>query len=200
MFDKTYRESVKKANKRTTQLEPLYEKYLTTIARCLNDNGEFQSKDLESMGLKASTASKYIKRLLKNKELELARKTGLSRVYRLPVVELPVIEDTANYSEGVLQYASDHIGQRYSVSQMAKDLNIPIGSIYQVVYALQKRNLLDNSFNLGGEKVEATPTSVEAQESTPSTFIDDVDGFVWMFIKASGSVNVLEFLKYLKEM
>lgn len=176
----------------------------------LAENGSANSYDINTViGVKkGSTASLYyLGDLVKEDKIEFINTRP--RTYSLKGTGTAVLE---KWASDVLEFASKNVNKRFSVYGMADILNIPRGSIYRAVNALQKRNLLAKDFNMGSEPLEsATETApveatvelkageepTETKPKTDELFVK-VEFLVWLYVKETRDTDLLHFLTWLE--
>jgi len=161
------------------------------------------------MGAPDDNIDRALKLLL---ESERVTKTKTRPLYFsvVSVTPTPTEEDmeteAVRRSDAILQYASDHVNTAFSMKELAEATDIPVGSIYQEVYRLQKRKLLDKKFNKGNESTsepEAPQKPLEtvtepSTEPKSTTLSDQIEFLVWNFVRETRSTDVLAFLSWIE--
>lgn len=124
-------------------------------------------------------------------------------------------DERARRADAILQYASDHAGEAFSVASMTEFTGIDVGSIYREVFLLQKRGLLAKNFNQGTfivpktsqkevvakAKTKKTPkaTSEVTEIKTPDAFVTQTEMLVFTFIREKRSTDLIEYLTWLEQ-
>lgn len=180
------------------------------VLEVVNKGGVLQSDELVRAGYARPTVQRVLADMAKAGEVSCdSRKKPYSytKASTTPVPKKPqakrAYKPSEESMEQILDFVTKNEGKRYSFGQMAEVLDIPRGSIYQLVYKLQKQNLLGKDFNLGNEiyreekeeVVEATPVAEKAK--APVSDHSSIEFLIWQFIKETRSVDLLQFLEWL---
>lgn len=129
----------------------------------------------------------------------------------------PVSEDElSRRTEIILQYASDHASESFSVGSMGEELSLPFNIVYAHVNLMKKRGLIDNNFNKGNftapkakqseaiakakpvKKIKVQESKSDVPETkAPDPFVTQSEMLILTFIKETHSTNVVEYLEWL---
>ena len=178
-------------------------------------------KTAELLDLSPVTCHKILHGLESEGIVTVTDRNEVPYFYRLAT---PIDEEYSTRSDQVLQYVSDHIGEQYSLAEMAAEIGIPRGTIYTTVYILEKKKLLPKGFNLGPnehrvkvkesevvevETVEVEPVEeqtvvVEERKTLIANYLDNV---AWQYIRQMrlnnvGTISITEierFIDYVRE-
>lgn len=115
-----------------------------------------------------------------------------------PTPELP--------SERILQYVSDRMGDNYTMNDMARDLDIPLGSIHHHINQLIKRKLLVRGFNRTLEDIAKSSKVPTVSSSTKMAVVTKtneeniaavVDVLAWKYLKETDDPTLIGFVNWL---
>lgn len=113
----------------------------------------------------------------------------------------------------ILEFASKHNGENYSVSRIAEFMGLSTSYTYSAVYDLQHRGLLDKKFNQGTnpfttEKMELDPPiQAEAPQKAlkavtapkKDEFAQQTELLVFTFVKETRSTDLFEYLTWIEK-
>lgn len=179
--------------------------YKNYVVKAIQENGSVTSTGLmKQLGISSPTANRILLRMFRSGTIGRHGDGEFGKPYTYVLrsgtqIAEPSVDADETDSENVLQYVSDHLGERYSISGMAEAIGIPRSAIYNIWYKLEKKGLIPKNANMGSvADCEETPGD-EPVEHNEVTLYEYIDALVWEHLKATGSVNVLDFLRFVED-
>lgn len=109
------------------------------------------------------------------------------------------LEAQGERNNKILQFISDHDGERYTYRDIAAGTGIPAGSVHYYMKGLIGRGLVPKDWGVG-PRVEPPKPAVETpkKEANEATFTDIVETLIWEYVKTTRKTDLLAFLTWLE--